>query len=955
MLLDRFVAVDLETTGGDFYGDRIMEVAAVLFDGGRAITARSWLCDPGRAIPLRFVQLTGITPAMVAGRPAAEIILPDLVAFAGGAPLVAHHADFDGGFLRAAARRAGSELSAPILDSVELARLAYPLERNYRLGHLCRRLGIVLSNAHRAEDDARACGELFVRCLDQVAGLELDVLLQILRLAPYDWTLRPVLEAAVTQQERSGTRPRPAPVWIVPTSAGLHGQEDESPTAHPESVPGAEVEALLGPGGPVAAAFTHFEDRPQQLQMARQVTAAINGARHLLMEAGTGTGKSLAYLVPALLWARLNQERVVISTHTITLQEQLWEKDIPFLLDALGWDDIEIALVKGRSNYVCLRKWEEEVQGADFGTTVDERFFYIRTLPWLAQTATGDRAELQVSGSSEEFWRKIMSESETCLGPRCQWFNRHCFAFRARARARQAQLVVANHALLMSDLKAGGGVLPKYHNLIIDEAHHLEKVATDHLGTEVAQRDLMGTLLRLFRGFRTDHSPGLLPQLARRLGTRLPARPPVGLAHEDMVGKLIDGVADARTAADRLFAGLTRLVEGLGGSEGEAGRNLRLTPAIRQGSLWTEVEAGRQVATMALKQLAEGLAVLAAVLEETDGPRLKDRDTLVVDLAKLAGELYQAAQDIDLVLCGDEEGMVYWAEMSAGAGGREARVTLRAAPVHVGRLLREELFDKLRSVVMTSATLSVQGRFDHIKHRIGLADLEPDRLQTGVVASPFHYREQALVLIPDDVPNPRQSEAEFTRAVQEFLRDFLVQVGGRTLVLFTSHRQLRQVYNELKPGLENAGLLLLAQGLDGTRGRLVEEFRSGDRAVLFGSASFWEGVDIPGRGLSCVVMVRLPFTPPGDPVQEARIEDLERRGLSSFFHLSLPQAVIRFKQGFGRLIRTGTDRGVVVIFDNRVNPDQTRYGQRFLQSLPRPRVVAAPRDQVMRLAAEFLG
>lgn len=954
VLLERYVAIDLETTGGDPADDRIMEMAAVLFAAGQPVASRSWLCDPGRPIPLRFQTLTGITPELVRGRPPAEAVLPEVLAFAGGAPLVAHNAAFDGAFLRAAARRAGLDATAPLLDALELARIAFPLLRNHRLGSLCRRLGIALDGAHRAEADALACGQVFARALSQVAALEPAILVEVLRLAPYDWPLRPVFAAAVERAQLAGQRPRPAGEWIRPAPGSIHSPEEPDPPADAaQAIDPAAVAAILGPGGPVATAFAQYEHRPQQMELARQVAAAFNDGHHLLMEAGTGTGKSLAYLVPALLWARANDGRVVVSTHTITLQEQLWEKDIPFLLQALGWD-VPVALAKGRNNYVCLRKWQEQVTGADFGTTVEERQFLIRTLPWLAETVTGDRGELGVAGAAEEFWRKIQSEGETCLGPRCPWYNRHCFAFRARQQAKDAAIIVANHALVCADLKAGGGILPRYRHLILDEAHHLEAVATEHLGTEVAQRELLGTLLGLFRGFRAEAGPGLLPQLKKRLGRPLPARPPAGQPHEDLVDKLIDLVLQAREQGDRLFAAVAAVVEGLGGSEAESGRTLRLTPAVRAGGLWEEVERRRCQAGAALRRLAEGLAHLAEALEDLPGPGVKDREGTVAELAKQAGALHQAAADLDAILGGDEAGMVYWAEVAGGAAGREPRVRLRAAPIHVGGLLREQLFDKLRAVVMTSATLAVQGSFDHFRQRLGLADLGPERLRSGAVPSPFRYQEQALVLIPADAPNPKQSERDYTRAVQEFLAEFLVAVGGRTLVLFTSHRQLRQVHQELKPDLENQGLLLLAQGVDGSRGRLVEEFKTGERAVLFGSNSFWEGVDIPGAVLSCVVMVRLPFTPPGDPVQEARLEDLERRGLSPFFHLSLPQAVIRFKQGFGRLIRTGTDRGVVVIFDNRVDPSQTRYGQRFLQSLPRPRVVAAPRAQVVRLASEFL-
>lgn len=961
VLLDKFVAVDIETTGSHPADDRIIELAAVRFEAGREVAARSWLTDPRRPIPLRFQQLTGIGQDMVSGQPPAEQVLPEFLELVAGAPIAAHNAGFDAGFIAAACRRAALQPPSPVLDSLEFARLAFPRSRSYRLASLARELGLELPRTHRAEDDARACGLLLVRSLQRIENLELGILLEALRLAPYDWPLRPLLEAAAHAQEAAGVRARPAAAWIAPSERPLHVGEDEAFTAFPERVDPDEAAAVLGRGGPVAAAHPAYELRPQQVQMTRLVAEAMNGGRHLLVEAGTGTGKSLAYLVPALMWARLNNEKVVISTHTITLQEQLWQKDIPFLLQAMGWDDVEAALVKGRSNYVCLRKWEEKVAGADFGTSIDDRLLAINSLAWIGETTSGDRGEWQPPGGgngrsgADEFWTDIQSESETCLGPKCRWYGRHCYAFRARQRAKDARILIVNHALLFSDLKMGGGILPRYQTLIIDEAHHLEAVATEHLGISIGTRDLLVSLLRLFRGFRSSGTPGILPQIKRKLDRPLPASPPVGLPHEDLLDRLMDLVFQARDAAGALGSAVAALVESMTGTGDEESRSMRLVPAVRDSHLWGAADEARAAAVAVLKRLAEGLANLGAALEDLDERERREFEGMAVEISKQAGLLYGAAGDIDAVLLGSDEDMVYWVEASPVRSGGDPRITLRAAPIHVGDLLRESLFEKLRSVTMTSATLTVSGQFDHIARRLGLAELPREQVMQGAVASPFRYQDQALVLIPDDVPNPRAgSEADFTGAVRDFLGDFLVRVGGRTLVLFTSHRQLRQVYTALKPGLEEQGLLLLGQGVDGQRSRLVEEFRTGERAVLFGSASFWEGVDIPGDGLSCVVMVRLPFAPPDDPVTAARIEHLERRGLSSFFHLSLPQAVIRFKQGFGRLIRTATDRGVVVVFDNRVHPGQTRYGTRFIQSLPRPRLQAAPRAEVIRLAVEFL-
>ncbi|BDG60062.1 helicase C-terminal domain-containing protein [Caldinitratiruptor microaerophilus] len=951
MLVERYVAVDLETTGGDPAADRIIEIGAVVFEHGQEVAARSWLTDPGRPIPLRFQQLTGITPADVAGRPPAEAVLPEFLALVGGSPVVAHNAAFDGAFLAAALRRAGLPALPPLLDTVQLARLAFPLARSFRLGALAEELGVGLPRAHRAVDDARACGRIAALCLDRIEAMELAVLDDLGRLAPPANALSRLLEKARARRQAAGEAPRDRRAWIPPAAVPLHGPEDEEEPEAPPALDPGEVDAVLGPGGAVASAFAvrsgrPYEHRPQQLELARRVVTALGRGQVLVAEAGTGTGKSLAYLVPALLWAKRGGGRVVVSTHTITLQEQLWERDLPFLLRALGWEDeVPVALAKGRSNYVCLRKWEEAVEGADLATGPDEREFLLRTVPWLAQTDTADRAELGVLAAQEEYWRRIQSESVTCLGQRCRWYQRHCFAFRARRRARDARVLVVNHALLLSDLKAGGGVLPPYEHVIIDEAHHLESAATEHLGVALGQWDLAGSLLRLYRPSRGTAPGGVLPAVARRLRE---ARPEVE--------ELLRQVQEARERVDELFGLAGALALATGGGEEDGARSLRVTPAVRARPEWDTIRLAHENAGVALGRLAKGLRRLGEELEQLAGAGHGGLDSLRLEVAREEAVVRQAVRDLDTVLAQHGPEMVRWIEAQPprSGGDRPAAVTLRAAPVHVGPLLRELLWDRVRSAVLTSATLTVGGRFDHVLERLGLDALPEGRLALAQVPSPFRYGEQALVLIPEDIPTPRAGEAEFQAAATRLLADLLVQVGGRTLVLFTSHRQLRQVYNELKGPLEAAGLVLLAQGLDGARGRLVEEFRAGERAVLMGSASFWEGVDIPGEDLSCVVVVRLPFQPPGDPVMEARSEDLEARGLSAFQHLSLPEAIIRFKQGFGRLIRTGTDRGVVVVLDRRIDPREARYGRQFLRSLPDPRVATAPADEIATLAARFL-
>ncbi len=955
MGLRSFVAIDLETTGFDPERDRLIEIGAVRYEDGREVASFSHLVNPGVAIPQRIQNLTGIHDGMVADKPAVTELIPALRDLIGDLPLVAHNAPFDIGFLQVVFRRQGWSLSNEIYDTAELARVTLPRAKNHRLNTLARLLDARLEHHHRAEDDARACGQIFLALQREIAKMDPGLLRFILGVGePGNWSLAPLFRAELAEREATGQQSSPIMQWVKPYQGQLHRQEEDEEPIEPGPIDLEVIHEVIGPGGVISEAFPAYEHRPQQLEMSEAVTEAFNYGSHLLMEAGTGTGKSLAYLIPAFAWASQNGEKVAITTHTITLQEQLWEKDIPFLQEALSGtplDGIQAALVKGRGNYICLRKWEEEATAADFFTTPQERAFHIRLASWVAQTETGDRSELNLVGEEDRLWSDVMSETETCLGPKCKWYRNHCFAYRARRRAKDADIMVLNHALLFADMNTGNQILPPFRHLIIDEAHHLEAVATQNLGINLENWEIITALNFLFR----SAGQGFLPQVKRKIPReqRIPARPPVGLPNEDQIEKLIDLVFACRSGADELFRLCAQLVESRGQGEEESGaRALRLIDDLRRGPLWEAIDLARSNAVSRLKMLSQGLGTLGEILEGFEPP-IKDLEALLVDIGKQSGILMQSARAIDAVLLEPAEGDVTWIE--AGQRGEHLRVALRSAPIDVGDLLKEKLFDKVRSVIMTSATLSVGKTFDHLKFRLGLHGIPAGRLHEGVLSSPFAYRSQALLLVPEDLPNPKAAgEKEFTRYVEEFLRRYLISAGGRTLVLFTSHRQLRQVYANLKDDLEGAGLLLLGQGLDGARGRLVDEFKGATNAVLFGSASFWEGVDIPGDGLTSVIMVKLPFNPPGDPVMEARIEDLERRGLSSFVHLSLPLAVIKFKQGFGRLIRTRSDRGVVVVLDNRISPRVTRYGNQFIRSLPGPSTFGGPTNVILSRAMAWL-
>jgi len=940
--VDEFVAVDLETTGVDPAGDAIIEIGAVRFAGGVEVDRFETLVRPGRPLPPAISQLTGITEEDLAGAPEPDEALPALAAFVGSSAVVAHNAPFDLGFLRAALNPRGLAVTGAALDTLALSRLLLPLARSHRLASLAEALELPLPQAHRALADARACGLLLLRLQAEVEKFSLPVLMELNRLLEAArWDGRAVFAAALARVASSFPDKALGSRSPVPTPPARPARE-RRPSGEPFETD--DCVALLGPDGPLVEAFPHYEHRPGQMAMTGAVADAFLEDHHLLVEAGTGTGKSLAYLVPAVLWAKTRGQRVTIATHTINLQEQLWEKDLPLLRDALGLD-FQAALVKGRSNYLCLRKHRELVEHDSETLSPEELLFQARLVSWVQQTETGDKAELGLFGEEEEFWSRVASETETCLGPKCPFHARHCFYYRNRREAEEADILVANHALVLADLELGRQLLPDYSRLVLDEAHHLEDTATKQLGLEVTQygvQRLLNGLAATGRG-RGGGRVGFLTQLKRSL--RLDGSD--GAEVRERLSDIGDLARDARHGSDDLFAALAVLAGRLSRADDEEGnRTLRLREEVRESEGYRPVEVARANLVSRLRQLGRKLGDLSAHLAESPVPSGR-LEGLLLELDRYAAASYQYATDIDFVLCGHGEGYVHWLDV-----GRT--VVMHAAPIHVGAELQSKMFDQLSSVIMTSATLTVAGRFDHLRERLGLTEYPTGKVAQLAVPSPFHYDQQVLLCLPQGLPTPRDGEAVWAKAVEEGLQQVLLATGGQTLVLFTSHRMLRQVYQRLRPALEAEGMTLLGQGLDGSRGQVLGSFLANPRSVLFGASSFWEGVDVPGEALSCVVMVRLPFAPPGEPVTEARLEDLERRGLSAFEHLSLPQAVMRFKQGFGRLVRTSQDRGVVVIFDGRLGSGQARYAARFLQSLPGPAMMNGPLDQVVRRLRQFL-
>lgn len=716
----------------------------------------------------------------------------------------------------------------------------------------------------------------------------------------------------------------------------------------------AALRRFISEKGPVARKLENYEFRAQQLDMTTAVSEGMNEDKLVLVEAGTGTGKTLAYLLPAITQAVDNDERIVVSTNTINLQEQLMNKDLPFLRSVLK-KKFNAVLVKGRSNYVCKRKVAEAKSDPDLFSDDDERDELAALLRWAESTSDGSKTDLNVEPRSA-VWEKIQSESDTSLKTRCPFYN-ECFFYKARRNAASADILVANHHLLFADLalrlvrgETENAILPTYERIVFDEAHNVEEVATNYFGTRVTYLGMLRILRQLYRE-KKGQEKGLLVYLSRKLekfARRLP--------HEAFLQAQKKIQQDGIEAVKKLSVLLSDTMERIYNQVEKTFQReatftemkLRLTGEIVEGNEWQNeillpvkgliVEIHRF--TSGLQKFLEKVSTLQRNLGELV-------ISLTVDAQAQLDRLEAAANGLEQVLLEDEGEVVRWVEIRRGYQNVKI-VRLVSSPLNVAPILRESVFQRFKNVTLTSATLTVEGSFDYIKRRLGLDAVEPGRLIELSLSSPFDYETQVLVGIPNDIPEP--NSPEFFPQVSEVILQALNLAQGGAFVLFTSYGLLNKIYFQLRDPLVAQGFTVLKQGQE-NRHRLLNRFRNDVSSILFATDSFWEGVDVQGQTLQLVIITKLPFKVPSEPIVEARIEEIDRRGGNAFIEYTVPQAAIKFKQGFGRLIRTKNDRGCVLILDKRVV--QKRYGRIFLNSLPRCRVTVGSKEDVLTHLGAF--
>ncbi len=944
------VALDVETTGLQFGEDEIIEIGAVKFQGAEVLETFTQLIQPRQALPLKITRLTGITPAMLADKPRFSAVAPEFVRFLGKYPLIGHTVSFDINMLKAQ----GVKFAQPVYDTFELATLLLPQTPIYKLSALAEQMGIPHPSDHRALNDADICRQVFLHLLERIDHLPLNDLKEIIFLlnkANWDleelftevWETRsrnPFTEAAPRKGESADPSPTFGPLW----GSNEAKAASRKPPSKPHPLGLQKVAAFFSPQGAMQQVFPAYEQRPQQVQMAEAVAKTFSEGGVLLVEAGTGTGKSMAYLIPAALFALQKGERVVISTNTVNLQDQLFRKDLPDLQQILQQGEeakklppspLVAALLKGRRNYLCLRRYKELRASVDLQP--EQARMLAKVQFWLPTTTSGDYAELLFNYDEQAVWGSINVPIESCTALHCADYQ-ECFFFKARQQAEAAHLVIVNHALLVADMAVQSKVLPDYDCLVIDEAHNLEDVATEQLTFRISQADTLRFFNELVYGGGPRNPQSFLANIQSAFQKSRAKKAELERANnlDAELRKVLPRAIQSTNLFFETLATFSNSELALNNSALNYDNRLRLVQDIRQKPEWAAIEQVWENLSLQLKILDSGFGDLETLLLDVKEADLPKYDELLLQTQALKRYLTDLWVQTTRIVLGDEEG-IFWLNRDF----QKETLTLHAAPLQVEATLQPLLFQQKQTCILTSATLTVKQSFSYLRERLGFEEATEAQFD-----SPFDFKQQALLLLPDDIPEPNQ------RGYQQMLENTLIELckatGGQTLALFTAISALKQTRTGIQEVLEQENIVVLGQGVDGSRRTLLERFRESPRTVLLGTNSFWEGVDIVGEALSILVITKLPFNVPTDPIFAARSELFE----DAFNEYAVPQSILRFKQGFGRLIRSRKDRGIVIVLDKRLLTK--RYGQAFLQSLPDLPIQKKGVKFLPTLAADFL-
>ena len=900
-----FVCVDTETTGLDESAE-IIEIGMVKVIDGVVADRYAQLIRPYRPIPEEITQLTGIDNDMVENQPHWRDIESAILDFIGDFTLVAHNVSFDRGMIE---NHIGRALPNVWLDTHDVAKIFMPSLTSYKLISIAGALQIAESGFHRAVNDAEITAQVLLSLTKKACELDPFTLQKIITV--FEGETNGLVTWLTAVQRYS----------VAHASIGKAYQITE-----PEKVYGkkpllsfAEANSFFADGGLMAQASEDFQHRPQQIKMQKMISNAFLNENHGIIEAGTGTGKSFAYLVPALLWAYENQCRVLVSTNTIALQEQLYHKDVPFLKDCLNFD-FPVALSKGRSNYLCMRRFEQYQRQAN---TVmwSEKIFIAQLIYWLTITEHGDKETLNLNKLENQFWASVASQSETCLGNQCS-MARNCFYMNNRKACENSMLIITNHALLLQNIKLDNQILPSHEHIIVDEAHNLEDEATRQFTDTVDLEFLRKTASHLLR------SNSIVSRIINKVKEYHEESEAYGellLAQRNLTDDVAVLENHIKAAIEYVFTVPTL----------SHNNEWRITAKERKANWWqdfyTQLQHVKEMTMTVFNRLSH----------------IRNRIDVFEDLDLLAKELVfnqsffgEQYKYIETFLDEKRKNDIYWISYTKSSWG--TNLSLCVAPIDVMPLLKERLFENNKSVILTSATLAIA---NDLKYTAQLYLLDEEEYVSYITPSPFDYAKQSCIAIPTDIADYSQvSEETYSRMLIESLEQIIQSVTGGVLILFTSYAMLNKTYFALKHNPNLSDYNILAHGQDGNRTSILQSLNKTDNTIVLGANSFWEGVDIKGTGLTTLIITKLPFQPPTKPITSAKMEYITAQGKNSFSAYSLPQAVLKFRQGCGRLIRSVDDWGTIIILDKRVLTKN--YGKDFINSLPKQPIIRKPLAEV---------
>jgi len=908
-----FVCLDTETTG---LGDdaEIVEVGLVKVIDGQIVERYSQLLEPDGSVPELVTQITGIDNAMLKGQPRFAQIADTVLDFIGDFTMVAHNVDFDRRLLE---RQLGRVLPNAWIDTHDMAKIFLPTLTSYKLVAIAGALHIDNHTYHRALGDADCTAQVLLKLTEKACQLDPFLLQKIYALfANEDCGLTVLLRAILTEATSHG-------------EIGKVYATEPEPTHHYGKQPllhFAQAQDFFAPDGLMAKASGSYQHRPQQIEMQRVISEAFANETHGIVEAGTGTGKSFAYLLPALLWSYENDKRVLVSTNTIALQEQLYNKDIPFLKACLDFD-FPVALSKGRGNYICQHRFDQHLSQAANGSWSD-KLFVAGLLYWLTFTKQGDRETLNLNKLENQLWSNVCSQTETCINSQCPWYHR-CYYLTNRRACENSMLIITNHALLLQNLKLDNQLLPAFDYVIVDEAHNLEDEATRQFTDTVDLDYLRRDAQKLLRN--NSALSRIIKKAKEQLDTTLYDR--LEAIQTDLKSDINVLDVACKDAIAFIF------------TVGPLSRNneWRITAKERKASWWEPFsDLLRQVLSM-IHTIHDRLAQICHQADTAE-----DLEQLVRELTFNQNWYAQQQHTLETFLDEKQKNDIYWIDYTQNSWG--SNLTLSIAPIDVMPLLKEKLFDNKLSVILTSATLAIA---NNLKYTAELYLLQADEYLSYITPSPFDYQKQSCIAIPTDIADYSQvSEERYSAMLIDSLEKIVQSVTGGVLVLFTSYAMLNKTYFKLKylPSMQRYNIL--AHGQDGNRTSILQSLNQSDNTIVLGANSFWEGVDIKGAGLTTLVITKLPFQPPTRPIASAKMEYLQAQGKNSFSNYSLPQAVLKFRQGCGRLIRSSNDWGSIIILDKRVL--SKAYGKEFLRSLPQQPILRKPLHEICNTLHDWM-